>query len=69
MCTLSTVAKVQGILQVYKNGTCPLHLHVQHEDVEVTIASGAQWCVEPEEQLLVELRHVLGAEQVNLEFN
>lgn len=69
LCTLSTVAKVQGILQVYKNGTCPLHLHVQHEDAEVTIATGAQWCVEPEEQLLAELRHVLGAEQVNLEFN
>lgn len=69
LCTLSTVAKVQGILQVYKNGTCPLHIHVEHEDVEVTIASGTQWCVEPEEQLLVELRHILGAEQVNLEFN
>ena len=41
----------------------------KHEDVEVTIASGTQWCVEPEEQLLVELRHILGAEQVNLEFN
>jgi len=69
LCTLSTVAKVQGILQAYKNGTCPLHIHVEHEDVEVTIASGAQWCIEPEEQLLVELRHVLGADQVNLEFN
>ena len=69
LCTLSTVAKVQGILQEYKNGTCPLHLHIEHEDAEVTIASGAQWCIEPEEQLLVELRHILGAEQVNLEFN
>lgn len=69
LCTLSTVAKVQGILQVYKNGTCPLHIHVEHEDAEVTIASGPQWCIEPEEQLLVELRHVLGADRVNLEFN
>ncbi|WP_229333492.1 DNA polymerase III subunit alpha [Glaciecola sp. MH2013] len=69
LCTLSTVAKVQGTLQEYKNGTCPLHIHVEHEDAEVTIAANAQWYIEPDEQLLVELRHVLGAERVNLEFN
>ncbi|WP_432264481.1 DNA polymerase III subunit alpha [Brumicola blandensis] len=69
LCTLSTVAKVQGIMQDYKNGTCPLHIHVEHEDAEVTIAANAQWYIEPDEQLLVELRHVLGSERVNLEFN
>jgi DNA polymerase-3 subunit alpha len=69
LCSVSGIAKLQGILQDYSNGTCPLRIQLKHTDAQVDINAGAKWYVQPEDQLLSDLSHMLGAEQVELIFN
>jgi DNA polymerase-3 subunit alpha len=69
LCSVSGIAKLQGILQDYSNGTCPLRIQLKHTDAQVDINAGAKWYVQPEDQLLSDLSHMLGTEQVELIFN
>jgi DNA polymerase-3 subunit alpha len=68
-CTVSAVAKLQDILQKYKGGTCPLHLHVEHPDVALDLVASIAWSVTVEDELMTELSHMLGDENVELAFN
>ena len=67
-CNLDTVSKLQNIINEYRGGSCPLHFNVVHPDVAVTVASGADWYVTPDDQLLHDLKQCLGAPRVTLEF-
>ena len=67
-CNLGTVSKLQNIINEYRGGSCPLHFNVVHPDVAVTVASGADWYVTPDDQLLHDLKQCLGAPRVTLEF-
>ncbi len=67
-CTMSSVAKIQDILQPYRGGSCPLHLKVEHEDASAVLASSPAWFVDPQDELLASLGHELGAENVSLLF-
>ncbi|WP_434532969.1 DNA polymerase III subunit alpha [Alteromonas arenosi] len=67
-CNLDTVSKLQNIINEYRGGSCPLHFNVAHPDVAVTVASGADWYVTPDDQLLHDLKQCLGASRVSLEF-
>jgi len=69
LCTVSGIAKLQGILQNYKDGSCPLRLELEHQDAQVSVVAGPQWYVQPEDQLLFDLSHVVGAQSVELKFN
>ena len=68
-CTLSSVAKLQDILTQYKGGTCPLHLQVEHPDAALEMVSGTNWYVKLEDELLSDLTHLLGKDNVALAFN
>lgn len=67
-CTVSSVAKIQDILQPYRGGSCPLHIQVEHADASAVLATSATWFVEPQDELLSSLSHVLGADNVSLLF-
>jgi DNA polymerase-3 subunit alpha len=66
--TMSSVAKIQDILQPYRGGSCPVHIQVEHADAVATLATGPTWFIEPEDELISTLRHVLGAENISLSF-
>ena len=68
LCDMAHMTKLQSQLQAYKGGSCPLHIHLEHDDAEVTIAAGEQWFLHPADQLLSELAHIIGADSVSLEF-
>lgn len=67
-CTVSSVAKIQDILQAYRGGSCPLHIQVEHADASAVLAASATWFVEPQDELLSTLRHTLGTDKVSLLF-
>nr|WP_136251631.1 DNA polymerase III subunit alpha [Ningiella ruwaisensis] len=68
-CTVSSVAKIQDILQPFRGGSCPLHILVEHPDAQATLETGATWFVAPDDELLSSLSHELGEENVSLMFN
>lgn len=68
-CTLSSVAKLQDILSQYRGGTCPLHLHIEHPDVAVEMATAVNWSLKLEDELFTILNHELGESSVQLAFN
>ncbi|MGB3725471.1 MAG: OB-fold nucleic acid binding domain-containing protein, partial [Glaciecola sp.] len=68
-CTLSSVSKLQDILHQYKGGTCPLHIHVEHPDAALEMITGTNWFMKLEDELIADLTHLLGKQNVNLAFN
>jgi len=46
-----------------------LRLELEHQDAQVSVVAGPQWYVQPEDQLLFDLSHVVGAQSVELKFN
>ncbi|GAA5219146.1 DNA polymerase III subunit alpha [Corallincola platygyrae] len=60
--------RLQQILQQHWQGVCPVNLHYTRAEAEARLTLGTQWRVTPSDKLLYELREMLGAEQVELEF-
>ncbi len=54
------------ILEPYRQGNCPVTIHYQRSDAAGEVALGSEWKVKPEDELLMELRDVYGADKVNL---
>ncbi|MCP3427783.1 DNA polymerase III subunit alpha [Opacimonas viscosa] len=57
-----------NILQQYVGGTCPLEVAVEHQELSVTLQPDANWYVTPSDQLLYELKQLLGKQNVVLNF-
>ncbi|GAA0856049.1 DNA polymerase III subunit alpha [Aliiglaciecola litoralis] len=68
-CNEASVTKLQAILQNYRGGSCPVNIKVIHPDAEMIMASGAQWYVTPEDQLIYELQQLLPKSAVSLQFS
>jgi DNA polymerase-3 subunit alpha len=60
--------RLQQILQQHWQGVCPVNLHYVRDEAEAKLSLGTQWRVTPSDQLLYELRELLGEDQVELEF-
>lgn len=56
-------------LEPHCRGTIPVRLYYQREDARARLCFGASWRVSPADQLLNELRSLIGTEQVELEFD
>ncbi|WP_395345513.1 DNA polymerase III subunit alpha [Ningiella sp. W23] len=67
-CGVSSVARIQAILQQYRGGTCPLHIQLEHQDASAVVAASAAWFVQPEDELISNLSHELGKDNVDLVF-
>jgi DNA polymerase-3 subunit alpha len=46
-----------------------VHLYYQREDARAKLRFGATWRVTPTDRLLIDLRTLVGNEQVDLEFD
>ncbi|KAA8996111.1 DNA polymerase III subunit alpha [Affinibrenneria salicis] len=61
--------RLRQSLEPHRSGTIPVHLYYQREDARARLRFGAAWRVTPAEALLIELRKLVGLEQVELEFD
>lgn len=62
------VKELTACIAPYKEGTLPLHFYYQNEQGRALLKGGVEWRVTPSEQMLVELRTLLGESAVELEF-
>lgn len=62
------VKELTACIAPYKEGTLPLHFYYQNEQGRALLKGGVEWRVTPSEQMLVELRTLLGESSVELEF-
>lgn len=62
------VKELTACIAPYKEGTLPLHFYYQSEQGRALLKGGVEWRVTPSEQMLVELRTLLGESAVELEF-
>ncbi len=61
--------RLRSALEPHRSGTIPVHLYYQREDARARLRFGATWRVTPTDNLLTDLRTLLGNEQVELEFD
>ncbi len=57
------------ILQPHRAGTVPVNVYYQRADARAKLVLGTEWRVTPTDQLIDDLKALLGEEQVELEFN
>jgi DNA polymerase-3 subunit alpha len=57
------------ILEPHRAGTVPVNVYYQRADARAKLILGAEWRVTPTDQLIDDLKALLGEEQVELEFN
>lgn len=63
------IDQLQQILMPYRNGLCPIQLHYLHNDAEVCISLGADWYLSPQDELIYDVKTLLGADNVQLVFH
>lgn len=61
--------RLRESLEPHRSGTIPVHLYYQREDARARLRFGATWRVTPTDRLLIDLRTLVGNEQVELEFD
>lgn len=61
--------RLRQSLEPHRSGTIPVHLYYQREDARAKLRFGATWRVTPTDRLLIDLRTLVGNEQVDLEFD
>ncbi|PVZ85371.1 DNA polymerase III subunit alpha [Serratia sp. S1B] len=61
--------RLRQSLEPHRSGTIPVHLYYQREDARARLRFGATWRVTPTDRLLIDLRTLVGNEQVELEFD
>jgi DNA polymerase-3 subunit alpha len=61
--------RLRQSLEPHRSGTIPVHLYYQRENARARLRFGASWRVTPTDKLLLDLRGLVGSEQVELEFD
>ncbi|MFV0575537.1 MAG: DNA polymerase III subunit alpha [Vibrio sp.] len=61
--------KFTQALEPYRAGTVPVNIYYQREDARAKLTLGVEWRVTPDDNLLDELKLLVGTKQVELEFN
>ncbi|AEW44390.1 DNA polymerase III, a subunit [Serratia symbiotica str. 'Cinara cedri'] len=56
-------------LEPYRSGRIPVHLYYQREEAKARLCFGTTWRVKPTNNLLMNLRTLVGNERVELEFD
>ncbi|HBV74907.1 MULTISPECIES: DNA polymerase III subunit alpha [Vibrio] len=61
--------KFTRILEPYRAGTVPVNIYYQRQNARAKLSLGVEWRVTPEDDLIDELKLLIGSKQVELEFN
>ncbi|MCK9531145.1 MAG: DNA polymerase III subunit alpha [Gammaproteobacteria bacterium] len=59
---------LEKALSPFREGRCPIRVHYRNRTAQVPIDLGETWNVRPAQELLQRLRHLLGEENVRLEY-
>ncbi|GAL07626.1 DNA polymerase III subunit alpha [Photobacterium aphoticum] len=57
------------VLEPHRAGTVPVHVYYQRSNARAKLTLGTEWRVTPADQLISDLKILLGEKQVELEFN
>ncbi|WP_076586512.1 DNA polymerase III subunit alpha [Vibrio ostreicida] len=57
------------ILEPHRAGSIPVHVYYQRSDAQARLTLGTEWRVTPSDELIDNLKQLLGNSQVELEFN
>lgn len=57
------------IIEPYRAGAVPIHVYYQNSDARAKLSLGTEWRVTPNDELLEQLKQLVGQHQVELEFN
>lgn len=60
--------RLKTILKEYTGGDCPLEIRVSDDQCQARLALDNQWCIDPQDEALFELRCLLGADSVHLAY-
>jgi DNA polymerase-3 subunit alpha len=63
-----TVTQLQHILSQSVGGTCPVLMQLSNSDFTVDVKADANWYISPSDQLLHDLRELLGTDNVQMLF-
>lgn len=66
--TKTFLQQLRHIIEPHKNGSIPVHLYYQQQHARTRIHFGTAWRITPNDNLLVELKTLIGNAQVELEF-
>jgi DNA polymerase-3 subunit alpha len=59
---------LEKTLAPFREGRCPIRVHYRNQSAQTPIDLGEAWNVRPAQELLQRLRHLLGEENVRLEY-
>ncbi|HIF9450305.1 TPA: DNA polymerase III subunit alpha [Photobacterium damselae] len=62
-------ARFSEILEPHKAGTVPVNVYYQRSNARAKLTLGTKWRITPADQLISDLKILLGEKQVELEFN
>ncbi|WP_150137543.1 DNA polymerase III subunit alpha [Candidatus Enterovibrio escicola] len=62
-------SRFSEVLAPHRDGSIPINLYYQRDDVRAKLVLGTEWSVTPDDKLIDELKSLLGDKQVELEFN
>ena len=62
------VNKIKHILSQAIGGTCPVDMYIEHSGFNVGLRTDSQWYVSPSDQLIHDLKELLGTDAVRLQF-
>lgn len=61
--------RLRQALEPHRSGTIPVYLYYQREDARARLRFGSTWRVTATDKLLIDLRTLVGSQQVELEFD
>jgi DNA polymerase-3 subunit alpha len=61
-----TARQMAAILEPYRQGACPVHIQYRRADVDALVRLGPEWKINPQDELLLELRNTFGKGAVQL---
>ncbi|WP_392558650.1 DNA polymerase III subunit alpha [Orbus mooreae] len=61
--------QLQKTFEPYRNGAVPVHIYYQTSKARTRIEFGTTWRITPNDELLINLKTMLGNERIELEFN
>ncbi|MCC2606042.1 DNA polymerase III subunit alpha [Planctobacterium marinum] len=68
-CQNNGIVQLQRVFEPFRGGICPVQLRYFHEDATACISLGAEWYLSPQDELLYEVRNLLGADKVEMIFH
>lgn len=68
-CERGGIEKLKEKISPFGHGICPVQLHYIHEDAETQIRLGPEWYLSPQDELLYEVRNLIGSDKVDMVFS